>query len=87
LPLGNWKPADAEQELTRILPNDYHDPIWARVQYQLGRLYFNQGAYVKAKNAFEVCAFFVDDVELRNNISRWIAAIRDRLGERGDWIA
>jgi hypothetical protein len=64
------------------LPGDRQDPLWSKVQYQLGRVYFNQGAYIKAKKAFEICEFFADDAEIRKSISGWLTATRTKLGER-----
>jgi tetratricopeptide (TPR) repeat protein len=71
----------AEQRLTESLPASAHDPLWARVQYELGRLYFRQGAYIKAKMAFEFCEVFACEAntELKQNVSGWLARIAPHL--------
>jgi tetratricopeptide (TPR) repeat protein len=75
LQIGNL--AEAEQKLTESLPPKCDDPQWAEVQFQLGCLYFQQRAYVKAKKAFELCEFFADETntELKQKLSGWLADI------------
>jgi len=48
--------------------------------------YFGLGAYVEAKKAFEMCAFYVDesDIEMKENVSRRLAETRLKLGEGRD---
>ncbi len=71
----------AERELVQSLPPRCEDPLWAEAHFQLGRLYYQQGAYLNAKAAFESCEFSSDeaDPELRQKISEWLAAVRARL--------
>lgn len=76
--------AAAEQALVHSLPPERQDPLWSKAQYQLGRVYFKLGAYVRAQKAFELCWFFVDDAEQQNNISRWLAETRVRLGQSNE---
>jgi tetratricopeptide (TPR) repeat protein len=71
----------AEEELICSLPADRDDPFWAEVQYRLGVLYFKGGAYIKAKQAFEMSEFFQADGEQKQHISGWLAAVRAKLGE------
>jgi len=75
--LENGNLPEAEQKLTESLPPKCDDPLWAEAQFQLGRLYFQQRAYVKAKKAFELCEFFTDETntELKQNISGWLSGI------------
>lgn len=77
---------DAEDKLIQSLPDSPTDPWWFPAQYELGCTYFGLGAYVKAKKAFEMCAFYVNerDVEMKENVSRWLTETRAKLGEGGD---
>ena len=77
---------DAEEKLIQSLPDSPADSWWFSAQYELGCTYFGQGAYVKAKKTFELCAFYVNenDVEMKENVSRWLAETRVKLGERGN---
>ena len=77
----------AERELTFSLPNDRHDPLWPLAQFQLGRVYYQGGAYVSAKQAFELSDFFSENADMKRDIAKWLAATRFRLGERGDSAA
>lgn len=67
----------AEQRLTESLPPDCNDPLWAEVQLQLGRLYFQRGAYLNAKKAFDLSKRFAmeSNIEMQRNISMWLAAV------------
>lgn len=71
----------AEQRLVQSLPPNCEDPLWARVQFELGRVYFRRGAYVEAKAAFEHCEFFSaeGDTQLKDAISTWLARIATHL--------
>jgi tetratricopeptide (TPR) repeat protein len=71
----------AEQKLIESLPPNCEDPSWTEVQFHLGRVYFQQGAYLKAKESFERCEFFMRpaDTELKQKVSEWLAATRARL--------
>jgi tetratricopeptide (TPR) repeat protein len=69
----------AEKSLIESLPPDCADPLWTEMQYQLGRLYFRQQEYAKAKKAFELCYFFTDDAPLKANAAAWITGIAEYL--------
>jgi uncharacterized protein HemY len=71
---------DAEKRLVQSLPANCNDPIWTEAQFQLGRLYFQRGAYVKAKDAFEQCELLAkDDSELKQTASAWLNATAAHL--------
>jgi tetratricopeptide (TPR) repeat protein len=76
----------AEDKLMQSLPSDRRDPSWARSQYQLGCLFYEQGAFLEAKKAFELCAFFMDatDLEMKRSVPDRLAETRRRLGEPGN---
>jgi tetratricopeptide (TPR) repeat protein len=73
--------AAAEQKLVKSLPSSCEDPLWAKAQFHLGRVYFQKGAYTKAKEAFELCEFFGDEAnaELKQGLSTWLARIATHL--------
>ena len=77
---GKWKAA--ESELIQSLPENRHDPWWVHAQYHLGCSYFQRHAYLDAKQAFELCDCFMDeaDTEMKQNVSRWLAATHHELG-------
>lgn len=79
--LETGDPEAAERKLIESLPANFEDPLWAQVQFQLGRVYFQQGCYAKAKQAFESCEFFSDEAntELKQGISTWLARIATYL--------
>jgi tetratricopeptide (TPR) repeat protein len=72
---------DAEKRLVQSLPANCSDPIWTEAQFQLGRLYFQRGAYVKAKEAFERCELLAkaEDTELKQTAAQWLSATAARL--------
>jgi len=72
----------AESELIQSLPENRHDPWWVHAQYHLGCSYFQRRAYLEARQAFELCDFFMDDAdtEMKQNVSMWLAAIHRELG-------
>ena len=74
----------AEEKLIQSLPADYLDPLWSQAQYNLGSLYFQRGAYLSAKRAFELCETLIDnaDVEMKESVSIWLTKTYRRLGER-----
>jgi tetratricopeptide (TPR) repeat protein len=76
---GNLKAA--EGRLEESLPANCGDSLWTKVQFQLGRLYFQQREYIKARTAFELCELSTDegDIELRDKISHWLAGITSCL--------
>ncbi len=73
----------AEDKLMQSLPTDTRGPSWTRSQYQLGCVLFERGAYLEAKKAFELSAFFMDgtDLELKRSVPEWLAETRRKLGE------
>ena len=72
--------ADAERSLIESIPPNPEDPLWAKAQFHLGRVYFQKSAYAKAKDAFERCEFFSnDDPELKQGVSIWLARIAKHL--------
>ncbi len=75
LEAGN--PEGAKRALVESLPSNREDPLWAQVQFQLGRVYFRQGCYADAQEAFERCDFFTDDanIEVKQGVSMWLARI------------
>jgi tetratricopeptide (TPR) repeat protein len=77
---------DAEHRLTHSMPDDPADPWWFPAQYQLGCTYFAQREYLKAHKSFEMCELYVDerDVEMKDNVSGWLAETRSKLGEGGN---
>jgi hypothetical protein len=79
---GNGKAA--EERLIESLPVDRRDPFWAQAQYQLGCLYFQRSAYLKAKTAFEMCACFLDDDDdMKEEVLDWLSQTRVKLGQSG----
>ena len=76
----------AEEKLIQSLPTDYSDPLWSQAQYNLGNLYFQRGAYLNAKKAFELCEAFVGDadVQMKESVSIWLDATHRRLREHSE---
>jgi len=75
----------AERKLVESLPPDREDPSWTEAQFHLGRVFFQRGAYEKAKETFERCEFFMHsaDTELKQKISEWLAATDAHLPMNG----
>ena len=75
----------AEERLLNGMPADCQHPMWTEAQFQLGRLYFYRGAYVKAKEAFERCELLAkaEDSELKQTAAQWFSATAARLKNRG----
>lgn len=71
----------AERRLLESVPPNCEHPLWTQAQFHLGRVYFQKGAYVKAKESFERCEFFGDktDTELMQGLSTWHARIATHL--------
>ena len=71
----------AEERLLNGMPANCEDPMWTEAQFQLGRLYFYRGAYVKAKEAFERCELIAKagDTELKQTATQWLSATAARL--------
>lgn len=70
----------AEQKFIESVPSSPDDPWWAKAQFNLGRVYFQRGAYAKAKDAFERSQFFGhEDPELKHGVTVWLARIATYL--------
>ena len=76
--VGNFRAA--EQTLLESLPADANDPLWPRVQFQRGSLYFQRGAYAQAKAVLEQF-LLTDRVEsdLSPHASQLLAEVERRL--------
>jgi tetratricopeptide (TPR) repeat protein len=72
----------AERELLQTLPADRQSAQWTDVQFHLGRLYFHRGDYLRAKQTFELCEFFVNETELSERLAGWLTATRAKLDDR-----
>jgi tetratricopeptide (TPR) repeat protein len=77
----------AEQELTLSLPSDRSAPRWVLAQFELGCIFFRRGAFREAKSTFKICELIAGDVGIKGDISKWLRAARDRLGQGADPIA
>lgn len=69
----------AEKHLVNALPSDRTDPRWAEAQYLLGCLYFREGWYPQAKQAFELAEMYGND-KLRRHVPAWLERIEGILG-------
>jgi tetratricopeptide (TPR) repeat protein len=80
--VGNFRAA--EQTLLESLPADANDPLWPRVQFQRGSLYFQRGAYTQAKAVLEQF-LLTDRVEsdLFRPASELLAEVERRLLNEG----
>ena len=74
---------EAEKRLVQSLPPNYNDPIWAKAQFHLGRLYFERGAYLTAKEAFEACELLAKETKLKQTAAHWLNATAARLKNPG----
>ena len=76
----------AELELRLSLPSDRSVPRWVLAQFELGCIFFRRGAFGEAKSTFEICELLAEDTEIKADISKWLKAARERLGQGSEPI-